>query len=437
MRSSLITLAISAIVALAPFAPGEARAAECLPGYFQFSDGSGVDIAPANDGRFRWRRPDGTTGLLQPRQDGRWSSTVGWTGREDGLVVDLAGCERGLISFAGLTGRRVELDTNEVRFPSAGAEIAGRLVLPLGRNPVPIVVLLHGSEDTSALKNYALQRLLPAQGVGVFVYDKRGTGNSTGQYTHDIRQLAADAKAALETAKSLAGARRGRIGYYGTSQGGWTAPLAATLNAVDFVIVGYGLAVSPAEEDNEALELDMLRHGYGAAEVRKALEIGAAAQSIVRNNFQSGYGELRAVIERYKNEPWFRHVRGNITGVILQTPEATLREIGPQRFRGALLDYDPMPVLRKLKTPQLWILGGEDIDAPYRETHRRLTTLQRQGHRISIVVYPDVEHGLYAFETKGDERLATRQPASLQRLLLTFARGMKLDARYDNAQIVQ
>ncbi|MGH6614137.1 alpha/beta hydrolase family protein [Sphingomonas sp.] len=415
--------------------PAQAPATQCAPAYYRLADGSGVDIAPSDDSHYRWRRLDGTSGLLSRKPDGTWSSTLGWTGRDDGKTVDLSRCDRGEIRFAGMAGKHLSLATTEKRFVSGDAELAGRLILPPGRRAAPIVVLVHGSEDSSALRTYALQRILAAQGVGVFVYDKRGTGLSKGAFTHNIHQLATDAHAALETARSLAGARAGRIGYYGTSQGGWTAPLAATFGWADFVIAGYGLAVSPVDEDREALALDMSRHGFGAAETAKALEIGAAAQAIARSKFQSGYDALRLVVAKYRDEPWFRFVRGNITGIILQMPEATLREQGPRLFAGIIPDYDPMPVLRTLKTPQLWILGADDIDAPYLETYRRLIALKQAGHPLSIVVYPGVEHGLYAFETKGEERLSTRQPASLQRLLTDFARGERLADAYGDARV--
>ena len=436
MRKTLLAIAMLTIFAGAPPSFGEPPAAECAPSYFQLSDGSGVDIAPLDEEHFRWRRPDGTSGLLSRREDGLWSSSLGWTGREDGVVVDLSGCGQGVVRFDGQTGQRVEFETAETRFSSGDAQLAGRLVLPQSEEVVPILVLVHGSENASALERYALQRLLPAQGIGVFVYDKRGTGSSGGAFTHDIVQLARDATIAAQTARSLAGARAGRLGYYGTSQGGWTAPLAANMGQVDFVVVGYGLAVSPAEEDEEALALDMQRNGFGPDEVAKAQEIGAAAINILRSDFRSGYEELRAVIAKYEDEPWFGYVRGNITGIMIAMPEAQLREWGPQFLPGILPDYDPLPVLHELETPQLWILGAEDIDAPYLETYRRLMDLRRAGHRIAVVVYPDVEHGLYAFEVENGERLSTRQPASLQRLIATFARGAPLDARYDDAQIV-
>ena len=408
----------------------------CDAAYYQLADGTGVDVSPSDDTHYRWRRWDGTTGLLSIRPDGEWSSTLGWTGREDGKVVDLRNCGRGRILFAGVNGGRVHFATTETRFRSGDVELAGRLVLPVGKRSVPIVVLVHGSEDSSALRFYALQRLLPAQGIGVFVYDKRGTGESQGAFTHDIRQLTTDARAALATATATAGRRADRIGYYGTSQGGWTAPLAALDGSADFVIVGYGLAVTPVDEDSEALTLDMTRHGFGQKEVSEALEIGMAAQAVARSGFEAGYEALRSVVDRYKAQPWFPFVRGNITGYIISTPEADLRVKGPQLLPGFIPDYDPMPVLRELPTPQLWILGGDDIDAPYLETFRRLAALKRQGHPVSIVIYPHVEHGLLAFETKGEERLSTRQPSSLQRLLAGYASGRPLDGSYDDAQVM-
>lgn len=430
-----IAAAIGIVLATPLTASGEVPAADCVPAYYQFDDGSGVDVSPAADGHYRWRRPDGTTGLLSLDRDGQWSSTSGWTGEDDGVAVSLAGCSSGEIRFSGALGHRLPLDSRDIRFISDGTTLAGRLVLPVGQGVVPIITLVHGSENSSALNTYALQRLLPAQGVGVFVYDKRGTGASGGAFTHDLHRLASDAQAALRTAKSLAGTRAGRVGYYGTSQGGWTAPLAAKNGDAAFVIVGYGLAVSPVEEDREALQLDMIRHGFGTAETVKALEIGRAAHAIIRSDFTSGYEGLRAKIQSYKDEPWFRFARGNMTGFMVDTPEAELREQGPRLLAGLIPDYDPMPVLRASKTPQLWILGAQDIDAPYLETYRRLQALKKHGRKFSLIVYPDAEHGLYRFTMKGGERLSTRQPASLQSLLATFASGRPLAENYDDARV--
>lgn len=382
---------------------------DCRIGIYRLSDGSDVDIAPSDEGRLRWRRKDGTSGSLSRNADGSWSSTLGWTGRPDGKQVTFSECEAGEIRFDGLKGKRLVFDITETDFQSEGITLAGRLVMPKGSNPVPIVVLVHGSEQFSARDYYELQRMFPSEGIGTFVYDKRGTGASAGDYTHDYALLAKDAVAALREARRLAGSRAGRVGYYGTSQGGWVAPLAATMEPVDFVMVGYGLAISPIEEDRAALELDMVRRGYGPDVVAKALEIGAAAEAVLASNFQSGFDRLEAVRAKYRNESWFRHVHGNVTFFLLELTEAQVREQGPKLFSGLELYYDPMPVLRKLNTPQLWILGGDDLDAPITETVRRLHMLASCGKPIDIAIFPRAEHGIYEYETAADgSRLSTR-----------------------------
>jgi pimeloyl-ACP methyl ester carboxylesterase len=297
-----------------------------------------------------------------------------------------------------LPGTKIPLIVTETRFKADDAELAGRLLLPAGDARVPVVVLVHGSEQASGREIFSLQRQFPAAGIGAFVYDKRGTGGSTGTFTHGYRRLAADAAAAVREARRLAGKRVSRAGLHGGSQGGWVAPLAATLTPVDFVIAAYGLAVSPLDEDREAVALDMSRHGFGAEETRKALEVARAVEDIVKANFQQGYAGLEALRAKYSGESWFRYLRGNVTGLLLIEPETFWREKGPVLFAGILPDYDPMPVLETLRTPQLWILGADDVDAPPQETWRRLLKLDREGKPITAVMLRGAEHGLYTFE---------------------------------------
>lgn len=428
---------LSAIAALA-IGPGVANAEvtagiDCRVGSYLLRDGSWIDIGSSTPPALRWRRRDGTSGALTGDAS-LMTGTLGWTDRPDGrrFIFD---CEQGRISVDDMPGKRIHLPTIETRFESAGASLAGRLIMPAGSKRAPVVVLVHGSEDSSALTFYALQRMFPAAGVGAFVYDKRGTGASTGEFTHDYRKLAADAAAAVREARRLAGRRATRVGMQGSSQGGWVAPLAATQTAVDFVIVGYGLAVSPAEEDDEAIALDMTRHGFGAAETTMALEIARAAQAIAQNNFQSGYEEFDAVRAKYATEPWARFVRGNVTQVFLsQTPEV-LRQAGPTMFAGILLHYDPMPVLHGLTVPQLWILAADDIDAPPAETLRRLKSLKAEGKPLTVVVYPRTEHGMYEYEVDAaGERQSLRQPATYLPLMQDFIRG-KLHSSYGDSEI--
>jgi len=414
-----------------------AHAEDCHVASYRLADGRAIDLALSGEESLRWRMEDGSTGRIA-KTVGDWPSTLGWTDRPDGHRVTLGTCESNEISFDGLRGARIPFDVIETRFAVDGAELAGRLLLPAGKLRVPVVVLVHGSEQTPGRELFSLQRQLPAAGIGAFVYDKRGTGGSTGAFTHDYLRLADDAAAAAREARRLAGVRASRVGFQGGSQGGWVAPLAATLTPVDFVIVAYGLAVTPLDEDREAIAMDMSRHGFGADETRKALEVARAVEGIIKADFQQGYAELEALRTRYSAEPWFRYLRGNVTGLLLSAPESFWREKGPALFAGIIPDYDPMPVLRKLRTPQLWILGSDDIDAPPQETWRRLLQLKREGSPISAVMLKGAEHGLFTFEldAKG-ERISLGLPKAYFRLMLDFASRGSVSPAHDDAVVVR
>src|SRR5260370_35535053 len=127
-----------------------------------------------------------------------------------------------------MTGPRMAFDGIETTCKGDDVKLVGRLVLPKSGGKTPIVVLIRGSEDDSARDFYPLQRLLPAEGVGAFVYDKRGTGGSGGKYTQDFSLLANDGGGAMPEARGLAGPRGGRVRYLGTKAGGMGAPLAPT-----------------------------------------------------------------------------------------------------------------------------------------------------------------------------------------------------------------
>lgn len=433
-RAILNVLACAASLALAFGASAAEQPADCHVGAYQLADGGIVDIGSSSDG-LRWRRFDGTTGKLTQAPNG-WVNAVGWTGRADDLKVSFGPCASGELDFGGVAGHRLALEAREATFISKGVPLTGRLILPPGREPVAIVVLLQGSERDSARDFDPLQRLLPAAGVGAFVYDKRGTGASGGTYTQDFSVLAGDAVEALKTARALAGDRAGRIGFQGPSQGGWVAPIAATRVPVEFVIVSFGLAITVLEEDQEAVAFQMALKGYGPSEIAKAQELAAAAGVLFETGFTRGVEPFEALRAKYRGEPWYKDVYGNFTHVILAMSAQELRSEGPNYRWGTPFRYDPRPTIAAVKAPQLWVLGGQDIDAPVGETTRRLERLIAQGRPITLAVYPQAEHGITEFETAPDgSRLSTRYSEGYFRLMRDFARDGRLCPPYGEARI--
>ncbi len=320
MASALLSLALllSSASTVAPPAPS------CEIGTYRFADGAVIDVGRSGGDALRWRRPDGISGALAKTPSGAWASTYGWTERPDGHRIAFD-CAKDQMRFDGATGQRIAFDTVETRFPVDGTELAGRLVLPRGPSPFPVAILVHGAENASARDLYALQRLFPAAGIGAFVYDKRGTGASGGTYTHSYLTLATDAIAARREAMRLAGDRAGRVGYQAGSQGGWVAPLAAQIAGADFLIVGFGLAVSPMAGERELVAIDMAEHGHGPAIVAKAMEVVDAVEAVIVSDFQGGYDHIAAVRAKYGDEPWFAQVRGSVTAPIIERHDADRR----------------------------------------------------------------------------------------------------------------
>lgn len=411
-------------------------AIDCHVGSYRLSDGSSVDIAPSEGSALRWRRVDGASGKLTHGQGDAWVSTFGWTDRPDGNDVRFTDCAKGGISFHGITGQRIPFDVHDVTFAGdGGTRLVGRLILPSGKDKVPVVVLVHGSEHDAARTFDAMQRELPAEGVGAFVYDKRGTGDSDGKYTQDYSVLANDAVAAMKEARKLAGARAGRVGYRGGSQGGWVAPLAASRTKVDFVIVGYGLAISPLEEDREAVAFDLHLKGYDQSVIDKAWELSDAIGLILSSNLTQGYDQLDAARDKYRNEPWYKDVRGDFTYLVLPMSDEDIREKGKAYMFGTPWHYDSMAVLDKLQTPQLWMLAEDDIDAPSGETLRRLASLQAKDMPITTALFPHAEHGMTEFELQPDgTRVSTRYSAGYMQLTIDYAKGT-LHPPYGASQI--
>jgi pimeloyl-ACP methyl ester carboxylesterase len=412
---------------------------DCQIGAYRFPDGEIVDIARSDGNPFRWRKFDGATGVLHKKEDGSWASTLGWTGRPDGHTASFTGCANGEIEFDGKKAHRILFDVTDIVFEGrGGTKLAGRLVLPKGNERIPIVVLVHGAERESARESYALQRLLPAENVGVFVYDKRGTGGSAGKYTQDFETLADDAVAAMREAKRIAGARCARIGYQGGSQGGWVAPLAATRAPVDFVIVSFGLAVSVIDEDQEEVALEMRLKGHSKEEISKALEVASAAEAVFESNFTKGFERLDAVRAKYHNEPWYKDLHGNYTHFILPYTATEAREKFKDSLPGTPFRYDPMPSLRAVKSPQLWVLGEDDLEAPSAETSRHIKTLIAEGKPITLAVFPHAEHGMTEYEIASDgERVSTRYAPGYFIMMRDFARNGQLSGSYGSSLVVK
>jgi uncharacterized protein len=228
-------------------------------------------------------------------------------------------------------------------FTSGAVQLSYRLDVPARSGPVPAVVFGHGSglATKDSCRGFGWADGFVARGYATLCFDKRGVGQSTGQYVPAIPQnsaavfedLSSDIAAGVEFLRNRPEIDPNRIGLAGGSQAGWIVPLAAQKSNATFMLLIVGPTVS-----------------YGI------------------ENFYSSIVEVTnaPVEEGYKALPSFNGVHG----------------------------FDPKPVLESLNVPGLWLLGGEDRSIPTPATVAILDQLIASGKPYTHVVFPGVGHNL-------------------------------------------
>src|SRR3984957_19460516 len=143
-----------------------------------------------------------------------------------------------LVSAAacGVHGGAESPREESVHFASGKLVLAGTLILPDGPPRRPAVFLFHGSGRQG--RDLQTARWFAEQGFAALTYDKRGVGESTGDFqAGPFMDLCDDGLSAVAYLKSRKEIDPRHIGVWGMSQGGWLGPLAASRSAdISFVI---------------------------------------------------------------------------------------------------------------------------------------------------------------------------------------------------------
>jgi pimeloyl-ACP methyl ester carboxylesterase len=194
--------------------------------------------------------------------------------------------------------------------------------------------MTHGSGPQARDEFQVFAAFAVSQGIAVIADDKRGIGQSQGEYPGEravlraLDILARDAQAEARYLAALPGIDRSRVGILGDSQAGWIIALAASRErAIRWAVPLVGPTVSVDESDL-----------WGS--------LAGQGQAPKSGSDQKMLEQVRAA------------------------------------GRGG---YDPAPALRKLAIPVHWIFGADDRNVPTALCVERLQELQA-GHDFSWTV---------------------------------------------------
>ncbi|MGB5513452.1 MAG: alpha/beta hydrolase [Thermoanaerobaculia bacterium] len=406
-RLPRLSLALLLAVAAMPACARQLPNAEVM-GAYRFEDGRLVSIRRSEGKTLRARfYASGESRRLHP--DGRLRFITGpdFTASEPlEAVIEFQRGDSGQIErmvwtpqdSPAMSASKVNR-SEPVQFDSDGAVLSARLDLPTRAEngpPSTAVVLLHGSGSDAATEFFHAGDFMAAHGVATLTYDKRGTGGSEGDYTFDFQQLARDAAAAVEYLSSRPGMTAARIGLSGYSQGGWTAPLAASMSSrVGFVIVSYGLVASPTEEARVETRQLLRSRGVDEADLDSLDELTVAAVEVIASGFTGGWDELESLKKQYRRAPWLHQLYGTTVGKFVRYPRWLIRWLGPLLAPKDLpWHYDSMDVLEGLEIPMVWLLAENDTSAPIELALPMLESLQAQGKPIDVRVFPEADHSM-------------------------------------------
>jgi pimeloyl-ACP methyl ester carboxylesterase len=152
----------------------------------------------------------------------------------------------------------------ELFFANGEVRLAGTLILPQGDGPFPAVVLLHGAGPDMRHVYRPDAKTFVQAGIAAFIYDKRGTGQSGGDWrTASLFDLADDALAAVRLLRQQPEILAQQVGLWGVSQGGWLTPFAAARSdQVAFIVQVTAAALPLANQEMWGVGNELHRRGF-------------------------------------------------------------------------------------------------------------------------------------------------------------------------------
>ena len=280
----------------------------------------------------------------------------------------------------------------QIQFPSGEISLSGMLYHPDSEltQPLKYVVLVHGSgyQDRYSPYYISLGHQLASRGIGVLLYDKRGTGISGGDRDMDVAtfdDLARDANAALTFLSKRNDLKSSKIGLLGTSQGGWISTKAASQsNLSEFLIFNVGPSVSLFDQDIHRIKYTMTADDWSHEAIDAALTYSESYFRYARTQKRRDWDQLKMEAKRITDEDWTDYV--NIP-------------TKPEDMNWWIINaYDPRQDLTRLKIPVLSLFGGIDPLVPPEENEAKMRRyLSDAGVPFQVRVIPNVGHDMKTY----------------------------------------
>ncbi len=293
----------------------------------------------------------------------------------------------------------------------------GRLGVSLYYNdevPRATIILVHGNDPETRQMGFIIPYLV-SNGVNVISYDQRGTGESSGSWQlNGPAQRAQDVVAIYDAFRSDRLVDSRRIGIWGFSNGGWTAPIVAARRPIAFMI----LKSAPAESllsniDYEVIQ-EMQRHHMGPDKTHQAPAAWHAFEAALAGT--GSWSDVQLAYANAKKQSWFEY------SLLLDIPLPPSVEMRAGLLK--FITYDPAQTLQRVVTPTLAVYGELDHNVDVGDSSALLRQyFEKSGMRdFTMRIYPHVGHQLILSRTgyNGDPIPPARYVPGYPQIMLTW-----------------
>jgi pimeloyl-ACP methyl ester carboxylesterase len=344
-----------------------------------------------------WQKPDG---LVHNGRTFRFNLPMDIGRAEVELHPDAPEAKGTLRSSEGQVGTlrlvRSEISrfsARAVRLRRDGIVIAGTASVPSQGGRRPVVVILHGGGNSCRGDSPPYRfwgEYFATRGYVAFTYDKRGNGESTGDWKKvGFDERADDVLAIVNWLRRQPDVDPERVGLFAVSQGTWVAGLVASRDPrVSFVVQVSGPVVSPYEADTFAAMNRWRAAGLDDRERAEAVRLWRQEVDVIRHPDDApGWDRYREAVRAAEKTAWYAR-----SGYAPSTPDDWFTT-----WYRLVADFDPVPHLEKLRAPLLWLYGELDSQSDVARNVALIERIRRSAPvRFDVARIARSGHGILA-----------------------------------------
>jgi dipeptidyl aminopeptidase/acylaminoacyl peptidase len=287
--------------------------------------------------------------------------------------------------------RAVRHDNKKIEFESGHFKVVGELRIPSGEGKYPLVIMVHGDGPAYRSYFYTLKKCFLRAGYATMMWDKPGTGQSTGKFSrkHLRAERAEILRDAIESVKSHPRIDPNRIGVWGISQAGYVIPRALQkTDDITFMILVGVAGQNGIEQTAFFVSQQIQCEGFSEDEAKEAERL--AVNVLIAKTYEEYVTNGKVLLEKYPIVKDLDFMAG-----ILPEERWTPKDPEGESY------FNPISIIEQTKIPSLVILGEKDRNVnPLQAVEAYNKALSKSGSpNFRVELIPGTDHNIILCET--------------------------------------